>query len=60
MEEYKTIYEVFLPKKKPYLNGTKPLKLTPIIGNTEKHVKPHHGDASSKIQTMGDSTDQIT
>lgn len=54
IEVYNTIYKVFLQTLYPDL--IKPLNEE--LQRTEEHVKSHHGDAISKIQTVGDSTGQ--
>ena len=55
LEVYNTIYKVFLPKIES-LNAIKPLDLAinlQEIQQIEENINRHHGDALSKMQTVG-------
>lgn len=47
------------PKNQPE-SGQDPRYNYQFRGNTEEHVKPDSGDIISKIQTLGNSTGQMT
>ena len=59
MEEQTTTYETVLPKETWIWQPLDPITNTWQVQKSEKHIKLHHVETTSKIQTLENSTGQV-